>query len=185
MKIAVTGTPGTGKTTAVDLVETDLEVVHLNDVIREEGLYDEVDEERDSLVADLDAVREWFEGRECVLVESHLAHHLPAEKVVVLRCHPEELERRLGERGEPEAKARENTGATKSPRALVRYAHENAESEALDVILSEAVAEHGLDAVYEIDTTDTDSEAVASAIEAVIAGEQAPSAGNVSFHEYL
>lgn len=149
-------------------METDLDVVHLNAVISAEGLYDEVDEERDSLVADLDAVRVWFEGMDEVLVESHLAHHLPVENVVVLRCHPGELDRRLRERGEPEAKAKEN-----------------AESEALDVILSEAVAEHGLDAVYEIDTTDAEPEAVADAIEAVIAGERTPSAGDLSFHDYL
>ena len=168
MRVAVTGTPGTGKTTAVDRLDTDLDVIHLNEVVREEGLYDEVDEERDSLVADLDAVRTWFEGHDAVIVESHLAHHLPVEKVVVLRCHPEELEQRLRERGEPEAKVREN-----------------AESEALDVVLSEAVAEHGTDAVYEIDTSDTDPGAVADAIEAVIAGERAPSAGEVSFTDYL
>ena len=169
MRVAVTGTPGTGKTTAVDLLDTDLDVVHLNEVVREEGLYDEVDEERDSLVADLDAVRTWFDGKDDeVIVESHLAHHLPVEKVVVLRCQPEELERRLRERGEPESKAKEN-----------------AESEALDVVLSEAVAEHGIDAVYEIDTTDTDPGSVADVIEAVIAGERAPSAGEVSFTDYL
>lgn len=172
MRVAVTGTPGTGKTTAVDLLDshltTDLEVVHLNEIIREEELYDEIDEERDSLVADLDAIRERFEGKENVIVESHLAHHLPAEKVVVLRCHPEELERRLQERGEPAPKAREN-----------------AESEALDVILAEAVSIHGEESVYEIDTTDTEPNVVASAIEAVIVGERTPSAGDLSFTDYL
>ena len=185
MRVAVTGTPGTGKTTAVNLLDTDLDIIHLNEVIREEGLYDEVDEERDSLVADLDIVRAWFEGQDDVIVESHLAHHLPVEKVVVLRCYPEELERRLRERGESEAKAHENAEATKSPRALARYARENAESEALDVILAEAVAIHGEESVYEIDTTDIKPEAVASAIEAVIAGERAPSAGDLSFTDYL
>ncbi|MFC6991460.1 adenylate kinase family protein [Haladaptatus sp. GCM10025707] len=169
MRVVVTGTPGTGKTTATDLLDTDLDVVHLNDVIREEdGLYSEVDEERDSLVADLDAVREWLGDRDDVLVDSHLAHHLDADKVVVLRCRPDLLEQRLRDRGEPNAKAREN-----------------AESEALDVILSEAVSAHGLDAVYEIDTTDRRPEAVAADIEAVIAGDREPSAGAVSFIDYL
>lgn len=168
MRVAVTGTPGTGKTTAVERMETDLDVVHLNDIIRDEQLYREVDEERDSLVADLDAVTEWLDDRDDVLVESHLAHHVPADRIVVLRCHPAELERRLRERGEPQEKAREN-----------------AESEALDVILSEAVATHGADAIYEIDTTELDPDDVADAIEAVIAGERPPSAGDVSFIDYL
>ncbi|GAA0201098.1 adenylate kinase family protein [Haladaptatus pallidirubidus] len=171
MKVAVTGTPGTGKTTAAELVETDLEVVHLNDVIREEGLDEGTDEERDSLFADFDAIREWLAEREDdngFLIDSHLAHHFDADRVVVLRCHPEQLEGRLVERGEAGKKAREN-----------------AESEALDVILSEAVAEHGTESVYEIDTTDRTPTDVSADIEAVIRGERAPSAGTVDYLDYL
>lgn len=172
MRVVVTGTPGTGKTSAVEVLEGDsgfdLDVVHLNDLIREEGLWDERDDERDSLVADLEEVAERLEGRDDVLVESHLAHHLDADKVVVLRCHPEELERRLRERGEPDAKV-----------------SENAESEALDVILSEAVNEHGVESVYEVETTDSTPEAVAAEIVAVVAGDREPSAGEVDYLEYL
>ncbi|WP_162224394.1 adenylate kinase family protein [Halorussus amylolyticus] len=174
MRVAVTGTPGTGKTTAIEALvgderlDRDFEVVHLNDLIRDEDLWNERDEDRDSLVADLEAVRERLADRGDLLVESHLAHHLDADRVVVLRCHPEELERRLSERGESEAKAREN-----------------AESEALDVILSEAVSEHGVERVYEIDTTDRSPDAVAADISAVLAGEREPSAGDVDFLDYL
>lgn len=168
MRVAVTGTPGTGKTTATERLETDLDVVHLNEAVREEELYDDVDEERDSVIVDLDAVREWLGDREDVLVESHLAHHLDANRVIVLRCHPEELEERLSERGESEASAAEN-----------------AESEALDVILSEAVDQHGVENVYEIDATDRDPEEVADEITAVIEDERDPSAGEVSFLDYL
>ncbi|MFB6164671.1 MAG: adenylate kinase family protein [Haloarculaceae archaeon] len=168
MRVAVTGTPGTGKTTASDLVDSDLEVIHLNDVIKTEGFDRGRDAERDTLIADMDAVADWLGVRDDVLVESHLAHHLPADRVVVLRCHPEELERRLGERGES-----------------AETAAENAESEALDLILSEAVADHGLESVYEIDATERSPESIAAEIEAVIAGEREPSAGEVSYLEYL
>ncbi|EMA53311.1 MULTISPECIES: adenylate kinase family protein [Halococcus] len=189
MRVAVTGTPGTGKTTATDRlvgdggdadsapessggVEGTLDVVHLNEVIREEGLSTGTDTDRDSLVADLDGVEDWLDDRptsaEVTLVESHLAHRLDADRVVVLRCHPEELEDRLAARGESDASVAEN-----------------AESEALDVILAEAVERHGRDAVYEIDATDRTPEGVAGAIRAVVAGEREPSAGTVSFVEYL
>jgi adenylate kinase len=168
VRIAVTGTPGTGKTTATELLETDLDVVHLNEAIREEGLYERVDEERDSVVADMDAVAEWLGGRDDVVIDSHLAHHLDVDRVVVLRCRPDVLEDRLVERGEAEASAAEN-----------------AESEALDVILSEAVETHGFDSVYEIEATERTPEAVATEIEAVIEGERDPSAGEVSYIEYL
>ncbi|WP_188884327.1 adenylate kinase family protein [Halarchaeum grantii] len=169
MRVVLTGTPGTGKTTASEHLDTDLDVVHLNDVVKDEELYTERDEARDSLVADIDALVEKYAEADDVLVESHLAHHLDdADAVIVLRCAPETLEERLTERGEPEAKAREN-----------------AESEALDVILSEAVRRHGEERVYEIDTTDRTPEAVAAEIDAVVRGEREPSAGEVDYTEYL
>jgi adenylate kinase len=168
MRVAVTGTPGTGKTTATERAEIPLSTVHLNDVIHEQGLVAGHDEHRDSAVADIEAVVGWLDGREDILVESHLAHHAPADRVVVLRCHPAELTERLRERGEP-------------PETVA----ENAESEALDIVLTAAVERHGLDSVYEIDTTDRGPAAVAADIEAVVAGEREPSAGSVSFLDYL
>ena len=168
MRVAVTGTPGTGKSTAVDLLESDLEVLHLNETIREEGLTTGRDEERDSAVADVDALADYLDGREGVVFESHLAHHLDADRVVVLRCHPERLAERLRERGEPAATV-----------------EENAESEALDVILAEAVERHGDEGVYEMDTTDRTPAETAAAIDAVVAGERDPAVGTVSFVGYL
>ncbi|RDZ47023.1 adenylate kinase [Haloferax sp. Atlit-10N] len=169
MRVVVTGTPGTGKTTATERVadDLDLDVVHLNRLVKDEGLWSERDEERDTLVVDLDAARDEL-GDWDGLVESHLAHHFEADRVVVLRCRPDILEQRLLDRGEAETKARENR-----------------ESEALDVILGEAVEFHGEDSVYEIDTTERDPDAVADDIAAVVAGEREPSAGTVDFIDYL
>ncbi|WP_394338549.1 adenylate kinase family protein [Halonotius aquaticus] len=168
-KLVVTGTPGTGKTTATEQLagDTDAEIIHLNDAIREFGLYSERDAERDSLVTDLDAVREHL-GEWRGILESHLAHHVDADRVVVLRCEPSELETRLRDRGDTAAKAREN-----------------AESEALDVVLSEAVDQHGAEAVYEIDTTDREPSEVAVEIAAVRNGDREPDAGGVDFTGYL
>ncbi|HKL30694.1 MAG TPA: adenylate kinase family protein [Natrialbaceae archaeon] len=174
MRVVVTGTPGTGKTSATDALadefapSLDLDVVHLNEAIRDEELFGDVDEERDSVIADLDAIREWIGDRDDCVIESHLAHHLDADRVVVLRCRPDVLRERLEGRDESEASI-----------------DENAESEALDVILAEAVERHGMDAVYEIDTTDRSPSAVAAEIDAVIRGEREPSAGTVDFTEYL
>lgn len=167
MRVAVTGTPGTGKTTATERL-ADLDVVHLNDVIKSEGFSTDVDEERGSLVADMDALADWLADRDGSVVESHLAHNFDADRVVVLRAHPERIVERLRERGDSDSKA-----------------YENAESEALDVILSEAVDHHGIENVYEIETTDRDPDAVAADIEAVVAGEREPSAGTVDYVEWL
>lgn len=168
MRVAVTGTPGTGKTSAVERVETDLTVVHLNAVISREGFVTERDDARGTDVADIDAIADWLEGRDHVLVESHLAHRFPMDRVVVLRCHPATLAERLADRGEP--------ASTVS---------ENAESEALDLVLAAAVREHGGDAVYEVVTDDRSPAEVAAAIEAVIAGEREPAAGTVDYSDYL
>ncbi|AGB16304.1 putative nucleoside kinase, CMP and AMP kinase [Halovivax ruber XH-70] len=195
MRVAVTGTPGTGKTTAtaalVDRFDANVEadtstsavtvdgketvdeltaddICHLNDLIESESLYTDVDEDRDSVIADMDALESVVDDRAPVVVDSHLAHHLPADRVVVLRCEPNELARRLRERGEAAEKA-----------------HENAESEALDVILAEAVESHGLESVYEIDTTERTPDDVADRIVDVLTGEREPSAGTVDFVGYL
>lgn len=174
MRVAVTGTPGTGKTTAVehlsadDSLVPDLDIEHLNEVIHEKDFVVDHDEERDSAIADLDALSTYLSGRDDVLFESPLAHHFDADRVVVLRCHPDELERRLVDRGEPAAKAREN-----------------AESEALDVILAEAVDRNGEDSIFEVDATDMDPAGVAAAIEEVVAGDREPQVGTVSFVDYL
>ncbi|WP_152041321.1 adenylate kinase family protein [Salinigranum salinum] len=186
MRVVLTGTPGTGKTTAADRLPGTYEVVHLNEVVEREGLWTERDADRDSLVVDVDALAAWVDDHvdtpraeaededendgsdaDTVVLESHLAHLLDADRVIVLRCRPDVLESRLRERGLSEAKAAEN-----------------AESEALDVILSEAV-EHGAERVYEIDTTDRSPGEVATEIERVVTGERDPSAGEVDFTDYL
>lgn len=174
MRVAVTGTPGTGKTTAVEqLVEAGeldeaMDVVHLNELVEQEEFTAGYDEERESAVVDFDAVADWLAGREDILFESHLAHHFEADRVVVCRCHPDTLEERLEARDKPSASRAEN-----------------AESEALDVVLAEAVEAHGADSVYEIVTTDLSPEAVAREIAAVVDGSRDPSAGTVSYTEYL
>ncbi|AUV81649.1 adenylate kinase [Salinigranum rubrum] len=170
MRVALTGTPGTGKTTASERLP--YPTLHLNDAVREHDLWTEEDTDRDSLVVDVDALAAWVddhvEAGETVVLESHLAHLLDADRVVVLRCRPDVLESRLRERGESDAKAAENS-----------------ESEALDVVLSESVQRHGEERVYEIDTTERTPEDVAAEIEAVVDGDREPSAGTVDFTDYL
>ena len=175
--VALTGTPGTGKTTVSEVVgdRLGIEVVHLNDAIQEAGLFSDRDVDRDSLIADLDAVESWLDDRRAAeggngdrLVESHLAHLLDVDRVIVLRCHPESLKPRLRERGEPESSVAEN-----------------AESEALDGILAAAVDRHGEGSVWEIDTTDRGPEAVADDVVAAVEGASDPRVGVVDFIEYL
>lgn len=171
-RIAVTGTPGVGKTTATRAL--DVPVCHLNEAIRTEKLFTDRDPDRDSLVADLSAVERYVDGwvdtrsAATVVIESHLAHRLPADRVVLLRCRPDLLADRLRDRGESD------TSIT-----------ENRQSETLDVIAGEAIDAHGRDAVYEIDTTDRDPAETADAIRAVIDGDRDPAVGTVDFLRFL
>ncbi len=168
MRVAVTGTPGTGKTTVTNLVDTELDVIHVNDRLAEWASIAEYDPVRDSDVIDLDALRAETDSYEDVLFESHLAHYLAVDLVVVLRCDPRELSDRLQQRG-----------------MSARSIDENTESEALDVILTEAVERHGRDAVHEIDTTDRTPSSVAEDLSAILAEDRSPGVGHVDFTGYL
>ncbi len=150
MIIGITGTPGTGKTSASALIGG---VLDLNGLIKAEGLYLGIDEERDSLIADMDAVydrvcgvADGWDGN--LVIEGHLSHYV-SDSAIVLRLAPDELEKRLMARGYSKAKI-----------------SENALSEAVDVILIEAV--DWCDRVYEIDTTGKTVEEVADAIQGIL-----------------
>jgi adenylate kinase len=133
MIIAVTGTPGTGKTTLSHLYEEEgLEVVHLTDYVKEEGLGEKGEKE---FKVDVEEMREALKDREFDVVEGHLAHHVPVDVCVVLRTRPDRLRERLVERDYCDEKVEENV-----------------QSEILDVVLSEAVDNQ--ETVIEIDTTD-------------------------------
>jgi adenylate kinase len=165
--VAITGTPGTGKSSAGAILESrGHQVVEIGDLIKEHGLHEGLDEERGSLEVDpevlADRVPRLLPGGEVLLI-GHLAHLVPVGLIIVLRCRPSVLEKRLESRGWPSAKVRENV-----------------EAEALDVILVEAV-ESGRETV-EIDTTAMSTTEVADAVETVLKGEREKYAvGNVDW----
>ena len=156
MLIGLTGTPGTGKTSVSKFLESKRhwKVIHLNEMIKEEHLYTEIDEERDAVIADMELVRqrlkEMINGREneLIILESHLAHYI-ADIVIVLRLYPAELKLRLEERGYSEEKIRENI-----------------EAEALDVILVEAF--EWCKNVFEINTTGKSIDETGQHIEKIV-----------------
>lgn len=166
MMVGITGTPGTGKSAiASELLRRGHRVVRIGETIREYIL--EEDRERDTLVIDVERWAEEFTPVDGI-VEGHLAHLLPCDRIVVLRCRPDILAARLSPRGYSPAKIREN-----------------AEAEALDVILIETLEEYPEDAVYELDTTEQSVEECADKIEQFMKGKLPPSYGNIDWTIYL
>jgi adenylate kinase len=161
MRIALTGTPGTGKTTVAALLP--YKVIDINSLVKE-GLNLGIDPERGCLNADMDALARRLEEMDpektCIL-EGHFSHCF-AEWSIVLRLAPFELRKRMEARGYSQEKIRENL-----------------EAEALDVILVEAV--ELCDRVDEIDTTGKTPQEVAQLVIGITKGELALPPGQVDW----
>ncbi len=160
MIFALTGTPGTGKTSVCRILKeqysNQYKIIDVNKLVLDEKLYTGKDEARDTYEADMDKLEgrvkseiKKLHGMD-VIMEGHLSHLLPADAVIVLRAHPQALRRRLGNR--------KNYSFQK--------VNENADAEALDVILVESFERNKN--VFEINTTDMGIAAVAKAIVSII-----------------
>ena len=137
--VSITGTPGTGKTSVAEMVgeKTDYKVLDVNEIAKSDDVEYTEDEERKTMAVDVGSLRRALKQEVSgkTVLEGHLSHHFDSDMVVVLRAHPEELEKRLEKKGWGRKKIEENV-----------------ESEAMDIILQESVHIHD-ENVYEIDTT--------------------------------
>lgn len=162
MMIALSGTPGTGKSSVAEALQADgFRVIKAADTVKPYRLG--IDTERDTEIIDDEKWAAEFIPVEGV-VEGHLSHLLPADRVIILRCRPDVLSERLKERGYSPEKVQENV-----------------EAELLDVILAEAVDIHGPEKIFEIDTTDESIDQVTRKVEEVIRGTASPVLGTVDW----
>ncbi len=158
MIIALTGTPGTGKTTVCGIINEHSQyrkhysIIDINKLILDEGLHSGKDEESDSYIADFEKLEKRVKElisrspERDIIMEGHLSHFLPSDVIIVLRAHPVALRKRLGKRKEYSFKK----------------VKENADAEALDVILVESSERS--DKVFEIDTTNANALAVVKSV---------------------
>lgn len=171
MLIAITGTPGVGKTTTSHILrERGHFVLDINQMADEKDFVVGFDENRDSKIIDVERLDDFVQRHytnDDYIFEGHLSHMLSVDVVIILRCDPLILKKRLSAKKWSDAKIKENVGA-----------------EILDVIKVEAyeMAEN----VYEVDTTNKTEEEVADAIEGVINGDyEEPHIDWLSRYEYL
>ena len=129
--VAISGTPGTGKTTVSRIVASGIgaKLVSLSCFIIKSGVAEGYDRRMRAHIVDPMKLRKGLRkelsghGKEqAIVLEGHLSHLMGADVTFVLRLDPPELKRRLEKRGYTKAKVRENV-----------------QSEVLDVIYAEAL----------------------------------------------
>lgn len=161
--IAISGTPGTGKSAVGSLLakQINAEIIELGEVVRKQHLYYGEDPERGSLIANLDSLYDYLvplfqNGEKLLIVIGHFADLVPEEYLkvlVVLRCHPITLTERLLDRQWP-----------------IKKTLENIQAEILGVCTSQGLAQHNQNKIFEIDTTDLSIERVVTIIRQILAG---------------
>ena len=157
MRVALTGTPGTGKTAVASvLTKKGYKVVHLHRFAQRNNCIVGLDTKRKSQLVDIDVLNSCIEQdyptTDLTLFEGHIGHLLRCiDKIVIIRCHPIQLKHRLQRK-----------------KWSVKKIKENVDAEILDVILCEAVELHPVDNIFEIDTTQKSITEVALAIELMI-----------------
>ena len=107
VRIAVTGTPGAGKTTFCSALNQ--QTITVEEIAVTHGCLGEVE---DDGAAPIDVEKlvttvVWPEENP-LLIDGHLSHLLPVDAIILIRCHPSVLRQRLSQRDYSELKIEEN-----------------------------------------------------------------------------
>ncbi|AWX32373.1 adenylate kinase family protein [Methanosphaera sp. BMS] len=174
MMIIITGTPGCGKTTISKILSNkiDAKLISINYLLDNYNLNLGTDEVRGYKIVDVDRmnpivdkIKEDNTDR-TIIFEGHLAQDYPnADKIVVLRCNPTELEKRLNTRDWTDKKI-----------------HENIEAEILGICTQESYETYG-DIVQEVDTGTRTPMEVAEVIEDIINDKKEYPLGEIDYLE--
>jgi adenylate kinase len=123
IRVALTGTPGVGKTTVAAVAAREgWHVVDVKAWAKEQDCVVDFDALDQAAVIDVRKLSRRMPPGDRLLLEGHLSHLLPVDVAWVIRCDPSALRPRLEARGYLPAKVAENL-----------------EAEALDLILQEAL----------------------------------------------
>lgn len=111
MKVAISGTPGTGKTAVGKVLARKLgwRLISLHELARERGCISGFDRGRKCDIVDTGKLAKAVSGLKgnCIL-DAHYSHEVPSDKLVILRTDPGVLRGRLRKKGWPEKKVEEN-----------------------------------------------------------------------------
>ncbi|MDP6888612.1 MAG: AAA family ATPase [Candidatus Thalassarchaeaceae archaeon] len=106
-RIAVTGTPGVGKTSFCAQAKWTATCVKI--LAEKHDCIDPIDED-ESMPIDIEQLVEKlnWSGDDILLIDGHLSHLLPVDAIILLRCHPDTLRNRLISREYSVEKINEN-----------------------------------------------------------------------------
>lgn len=95
--IAITGSPGTGKTTLSNQLSTErYDRYTVEQIATELGCIEHLNGD---VVVTTDILANWeYKSDKIAIIEGHLSHHCKVDAVLLLRCHPSELNIRLQQR---------------------------------------------------------------------------------------
>ena len=137
--IALTGSPGTGKSTLASRLQKEgLTIITLEEVAESVDALSQFEALRE---VEISKLAEWkWEGNNHCVIDGHLSHHCSIDAVIVLRCNPIELRLRLEQRS--------SYGSDKI--------ESNVEWELIAGVWADLIALHPNANVIEIDTTEHD-----------------------------
>lgn len=174
MMIIITGTPGCGKTSISKILSNkiDAKLISIDYLLDDYDLNLGTDEVRGYKIVDVDGMNPIVDKikedntDKTIIFEGHLAQDYPsADKIVVLRCNPIELKRRLDARDWSDKKI-----------------HENIEAEILGICTQESYETYG-DIVQEVDTSNRTPIEVAESIEEIINDKREYPLGEIDYLE--
>jgi adenylate kinase len=163
LRILITGTPSTGKTTIAKKLAELLNHQHVEvaKIIIEEKLYKGLDEVRGSFIVDIKRAKRFFTAylaeHHDVILDSHVIEIFPrklVDKVLVLRAHPILILKRGAERG-----------------WSLEKCLENAQAELLDVCFFDALRLYGKNRVWQVDCTCRSVEEIVREILSILQGK--------------
>jgi adenylate kinase len=142
MIISISGTPGTGKTEVSKIIakKTGMKLLSIRNLIKNERIPYKRDRQRKTKIIDIKDLKKAVEknvgNKKDSIIEGHLSHLVKADIVIILRCSPEILEKRLRKKKWKKKKINENILA-----------------EVLDATTIETLEIQNKNKVFEIDTT--------------------------------
>lgn len=108
--IAITGSPGVGKTSVcTNLSDLGFRVTSVLDLAKAHSCLGPLEPNFDSKSVDIDRLAEVAELGEFDFIDGHLSHHLDVDGIIILRCQPSVLKERLSQRGYSDKKVMANT----------------------------------------------------------------------------